>query len=79
MKGNYFKLANSVGLFLAALFVVCFVWYYIRPIEQELHSGLFRLVFFGFNGMNFSSFIAGIIQSYLWAYIGVGIWKLIKR
>ena len=74
---NYWKCANSVGLFLVILFALCFSWYYIRPVEQELHMRLFRMAFFGFESMNPVGFILGAIQSYFLAYIGVGIWTLI--
>lgn len=74
---SYKTCANRIGLFLAALFVVCFIWYYLRPVEQGLHLSLFKMSFFGFSGMNVRSFILGLIQSYIWGYIGVGVWWLI--
>lgn len=76
-KCNYWKCANRAGLFLVILFTICFFWYYIRPVEQELHLKFLRLSYFGFNGMNISSFILGVIQTYIWAYIAVGIWWLV--
>lgn len=75
-KCNYWKCANAVGIFLVALFVICFVWYYVRPVEQELHLRLFRMAFFGFDEMNVASFVLGAIQSYVWGYVGVGLWTL---
>ena len=74
---SYWKCANRIGLFLVILFVVCFLWYYIHPVEQTLHLKLFKMSFFVFSGMNFGSFILGAIQTYIWAYIGVGIWQLV--
>ncbi len=76
-KCNYWKCANSIGLFLVILFAICFFWYFMRPIEQDLHLRLFKMAFLGFNNMNPLSFIFGAIQTYIWAYIGVGIWYLI--
>ena len=77
MKGtNYLRCANRVGLFLVALFVICFAWYYIRPVEQELHLSLFKMAYFGFNDMGFVSFVLGAIQTYIWGYIFAGIWCL---
>jgi hypothetical protein len=73
---NYWQCANQFGLFLVILFVICFFWFYIRPVEQDLHLRLLRLSFFGFNDMGVLSFILGAIQSYIWGYIGVGIWCL---
>lgn len=81
MKDNYkfswWRFANGLGVFFVVLFVICFFWYYIRPVEQELHISLLRLAYFGFDGMNLSSFILGAVQSYIWAYIAVGIWYLV--
>ena len=76
-KCNYWKCANLIGLFLVILFTVCFFWYFIRPIEQDLHLRLFKMAYLGFSGMNPLSFIFGAIQTYIWAYIGVGIWYLV--
>lgn len=73
---NYWKGANRLGLFLVILFIICFVWYYLRPVEQELHLKLLKMIYFGFSEMNLTSFILGLIQSYIWAYIIVGIWRL---
>lgn len=76
-KSSYWQYANRVGLFLVVLFVICFAWYYIRPVEQELHLKLLKLSFFGFNGMNLISLILGAIQSYIWGYIAVGVLRLV--
>lgn len=78
-NNNFWKLGNKIGLFFATLFVVCFAWYYINPIMQELHVDLLELSFIGYSGMNFSSFIAGLIQSYIWGYVGLGLWKLVEN
>ena len=75
-KNNFLQRANRLGLFLATLFALCFIWYFIRPVEQELHLGLLKLSYFGFSGMNFGSFILGAVQSYLWGYIFLGLWQL---
>lgn len=76
-KCNYWKCANRIGLFLAILFVLCFArlaWY---PVESGLHLSMLKLTFFGFSGVNFASFVLGIVQVYIYAYIGVGIWQLV--
>ena len=70
----WLKLGNRVGIFLGLLFIVCFAWYWLRPVNQELHMDLFELLFYGFSGMNFPGFILGIIQSYVWGYIGAALW-----
>jgi len=41
-----------------------------------LHMQLLELSFYGYDGMNVKSFIFGLIQSYIWGYIGVGLWCL---
>ncbi len=70
------KIGHQVGTFLAILFLLCFVWFWIRPVHQELHLELLELSFFGFQGMNTTSFIVGLVQSYIWGYVGVYIWRL---
>ncbi|MDP3882926.1 MAG: hypothetical protein Q8Q48_02635 [Candidatus Staskawiczbacteria bacterium] len=77
MKKNYFKLANTTGLAFLVFFAICFVWYYINPAEQSLHTSLLRLTFIGYSGMNFASFILGAVQSYVWGYIIIGVLKLV--
>ncbi|NGX28177.1 MAG: hypothetical protein K940chlam1_00352 [Candidatus Anoxychlamydiales bacterium] len=71
---NWIKQGNHVGIFLALLFIICFVWFWIRPVNQTLHMQLLEIFFYGFRGMNFGSFILGLIQSYIWGYIGVILW-----
>ena len=75
----YWRQANQLGLFFIALFVICFLWFYARSVEKELHVQLFRLAFLGFSGMNFLGFILGAIQSYVWGYIFVGIWRTVSK
>lgn len=74
---NYWRCAHHIGLFLAVLFVLCFFWGFIHPVEPAFHLSSLRLAFFGFSGFNLLSFILGLIQSYIAAYIGVGIWYLV--
>ena len=76
-KNNFLQCANRLGVFLAVLFVLCFIWYYLRPVEQDLHLRLFKLSYFGFNGMNIGSFILGVIQTYIWGYLFFGAWQLV--
>ncbi|MBI5023021.1 MAG: hypothetical protein HZC05_02550 [Candidatus Magasanikbacteria bacterium] len=77
VKCNYWRCANRIGLFLAILFVFCFVFHYFRPVDAELRVKLFQMAFLGFSGMNFASFVLGLIQSYIYAYIGFGLWFLV--
>ncbi|MBT3948861.1 hypothetical protein HOF40_02120 [Candidatus Parcubacteria bacterium] len=71
-------MANHIGFFFVLLFVVCFAWYFIHPVEQEMHLAMFRMSFFGFSGMNFVSFVLGAIQVYVWGYILVGLGYLMS-
>jgi len=74
---GFFRCSNSVGLFLASLFVVCFAWYFVHPVEQTMHVQMFRLSYIGFSGMNALSFVLGLIQTFIWGYVGVGLWMLV--
>lgn len=76
-KCDFWRCSHHLGLFLVVLFVLCFAWFYINPVETDLHLRNLRLAFIGFSGMNFSSFLLGLLQSYVWAYVGVGIWSLV--
>jgi len=75
----YLKQSNKIGIFIALFFVLCFLWFFINPAARELHRELFRLSFIGFQEMNFVGFILGLVQSYIWGYIAVAIWKLAKK
>ena len=77
LKRNYWRCGNSIGLFFVLLFAICFAWFFIHPVEQDLHVQMFKLSFFGYSGMNFVSFVLGAIQVYVWAYIFVGLWSLV--
>lgn len=75
-NNNFWQLANRLGIFFAIIFVICFFWHFINPVDAELRIKLFQMALVGFSGMNLVSFILGVIQSYLWAYIGLGLWRL---
>lgn len=72
---SFWKCANRVGLFLGLLFIICFFWPRPEDLKNFHLSGL-RMAFFGFDGLNAKSFVLGIAQSYLWAYVGVALWSL---
>jgi hypothetical protein len=79
MKGhcNFWKCAHAIGIFLAILFAICFAWYFVNPVDQELHMRMLRMSYIGFSDMNLVSFVLGLVQTYVWAYVGVGIWHLV--
>jgi len=70
--------AHRIGIFLALLFTICFVWYYINPNAQEMHVEMFKVAYLGFSGMNVASFLLAVVQTYLWGYVFLGIWILSK-
>lgn len=76
---DFFKQANRLGIFFVILFFMCFVWFYIQPVERELHVRLLRLSFFYFYDMNFMAMVSGALQSYVWGYIGVVSWVLASK
>ncbi len=76
---NYIKQSNRLGIFFVLLFIICFLWYFIMPVERDLHLRLLKMSFFGFNKFDFIGFILGAVQSYIWAYIFVGLWYLTKK
>jgi len=78
-KQNFWIKGTQVGLFFSFLFVLCFAWYYVRGGNTELlklHNNLFDLSFFGWSGMNITSFILGFVQVFVWGYIVVTLWRL---
>jgi hypothetical protein len=75
-KSGYMQGAHQIGLFLVLLFVLCFVWAFVRGVEADLHLRLFRLSYFGFEEMNAVGFIVGAVQTYIWGYVFVGLWSL---
>lgn len=75
-SNNYIQLSNRIGIFLVFLFAICFAWYFIMPAEKGLHLQLFRMAYFGFSGFDVLSFVFGAIQTYVWGYAFVGVWRL---
>lgn len=78
-QNSFWKLGTKLGLFFAILFIVCFIWFFIRGGNEELrqlHDNLFALAFFGWGGMSFTSFILGLIQSFIWGYIVGVLWNI---
>ena len=76
---NFWKLGARIGVFFAILFVICFAWYYIRGGSTELlklHENLLALSYFGWSGVNFTSFILGLIQTFIWGYVALALWNL---
>lgn len=70
------KCGHRLGITLALAFIICFLWFYVNPVEQGLHLALFKVSFLGYTGMNGLSFLLGLIQSYIWGLIFAGLWFL---
>lgn len=75
--GGYWKKANFLGLYFLLWFGLCFAWYYLNPVEQELQLKLWRISFWGFEEMNMSGFWLGALQSYLLGYLALGLWRVL--
>ncbi len=74
-KCGFWKCANRLGIFLSLLFIICFFWW--RPADlQDWHLNNLRFAFLGFDGLNARSFVLGLAQSYLWAYVGMALWMI---
>lgn len=73
---NYIKRCRHLSFFLAIVFVACFFWYWIHPVQQVFHLQFLQSAFFGFTAMNFGSFIFGLIQSYIYGIIFTAFWDL---
>jgi len=72
----WFQSGNRVGIFLALLFAASFLWYWLHPVNQDLHLRILEILFYGYKGMTLPGFFLGVIQSYVWGYIGVALWRL---
>lgn len=77
-SNSYLKNSIAIAIFLVFLFIICFVWFYIQPVENELHQDLLRLTYLGWSGMNLFSFFLGVIQSFLWGFVFTAVWNMSK-
>lgn len=73
---DFVKHSNHLGIFLGIVFIGCFFWYWIHPVQQEFHLKFLQSAFFGFKSMNIASFIFGLICSYIYGYIFTAFWIL---
>jgi hypothetical protein len=73
---DFVKHSNHLGIFLIILFIGCFLWYWIHPVQKEFHLKFLQSAFFGFKNMNILSFIFGIISSYIYGYVFYTFWAL---
>jgi len=75
---NYWQIPLHLGIFFVSLFIICFFWPLVIQAEslRTLHLQILQMSYLGYSGLNFSSFILGAIQSFIGAYILVGLWRL---
>lgn len=74
---DYWYHAHKMGLLFVLLFTICFFWPYFHPTQSALHLQMMQMNFFGFSGVNWPSFLTGLIQVYFWGYIVAIIWKIV--
>lgn len=70
-KLDLMQVAFSLAILFAIGFVVCYFWVYksTDPDLVNMHLGMLKISFFGYSGMNFASFILGLIQSFIWGIL----------
>lgn len=73
---DWVKHSNHLGIFLAFLFVIIFVWQWIHPTSQEFGNQFLNFWFFGYGGNVVVGVFLGIVQSFIWGYIFTGLWHL---
>lgn len=64
------------GVFIAVIYALCFLWLWFGP-DKGLHLQLFQNSFLWFSGVNFWSFVAGLVQSFIWGIVVFVLFKLI--
>lgn len=69
-KKSFGKKGMFFGNIFALLFVLCFFWYYaVGEDFQKLYMDLHRMSFLWFKGMDFASFVSGLVQAYILGWI----------
>ena len=70
----------KVGMFFAALFVLCFAWSWALGSAElkAVHLSMMQVSFLWFTGMNLMSFVLGLAQSFVWGVVVAGIWGLVN-
>jgi hypothetical protein len=69
-KKSFGKKGMFFGVLFSLLYLLCFFWYYAVGADyQKLYVDLHRMSFMWFSGMNFVSFISGLVQVYILGWI----------
>lgn len=69
-KLNIKKLGWVLSIFFSLAFVVCFAWAFILKGElYDLHLNILRMTYLFFGGIDFASFISGLVQTFIWGWI----------
>ncbi len=70
MKLNIKKLGLTLSTFFALGFIIDYFWHLtMSGMQRDLYLDLLQLFYIGFTGFNFSSFVSGLIQIYIWGWI----------
>lgn len=69
-KKSFAKKGMFFGVIFALLYVLCFFWYYAVGADyQKLYIDMHKMSFMWFSGMNFASFVSGLVQAYIFGWI----------
>ncbi|HBV57814.1 MAG TPA: hypothetical protein DEB73_00895 [Candidatus Magasanikbacteria bacterium] len=70
-KKSFGKNGMFFAVLFALLYVLCFFWYYTISDAglKELYMNMHRMSFMWFSGMNFASFISGLVQVYILGWV----------
>lgn len=65
------KVGWALSWSLVAAFVICMLWVFTNSEAEirQLHINLLKVAFLWFRGMDFWSWVSGLIQSFAWGWI----------
>ena len=75
-KEKWLSWSNRIGIFFVFIFIVDVLWHYLRPVQPELINQVYEISYLWFTGFNLQSLILALVQTYVWAYVIVGVWYL---
>lgn len=80
-KSHFSQLGWTVSLFFVVLYLICLGWGYLLtdPALKTLHEQLLALTFPGFIWLSWGSFFWGLVLSFVYGWIGVGIFVWLQK
>ena len=75
-KEKWLSWSNRIGVFFVFLFIIDVLWHYLRPVQPELINQFYEISYLWFTGFNLQSLVLALVQTYVWAYVIVGIWYI---